>query len=120
MELGGKVAVTRHLAGGNPVEPIERSHSHVESPVKGHKMQNTIAIQKPSSLTLDLLEWVARTPRTYHETMEVWRSSCPRLAIWEDALADGLVAVENDNSSGVNQTLVVVSAPGRSELAGNR
>jgi len=44
-------------------------------------------------LTRDLLSWIARTPRTYGETMEVWRTSCPRLSIWEDAIGDGLVRV---------------------------
>lgn len=44
-------------------------------------------------LTRDLLAWIAATPRTYRETMEVWRTSCPRLSIWEDAVGDGLVRV---------------------------
>ena len=44
-------------------------------------------------LTRDLLTWIAATPRTYRETMEVWRTSCPRLSIWEDAVDDGLVRV---------------------------
>jgi hypothetical protein len=43
--------------------------------------------------TLRLLEWAAERPRGYRETIEVWRSSCPRLMIWEDAIADGLVSV---------------------------
>ena len=42
-------------------------------------------------LTRDLLAWIAAAPRTYRETMEVWRTSCPRLSIWEDAVGDGLV-----------------------------
>ena len=45
-------------------------------------------------LTRDLLEWVAAAPRTYRETMEVWRTGCPRLSIWEDAVGDGLVRVQ--------------------------
>jgi hypothetical protein len=44
-------------------------------------------------LTLDLLEWVATCPRAYGETIEVWRSSCPRLTIWEDALHARLVRI---------------------------
>jgi len=44
-------------------------------------------------LTRDLLDWIAHAPRTYRETMEVWRTSCPRLSIWEDAIGDGLVRV---------------------------
>ena len=44
-------------------------------------------------LTRDLLAWIVAAPRTYRETMEVWRTSCPRLSIWEDAVGDGLVRV---------------------------
>lgn len=44
-----------------------------------------------SSLTLQLLEWIADKPRTYAELMEAWKTSCPRLSIWEDACAAGLV-----------------------------
>ena len=43
------------------------------------------------SLILDLVEWVARTERTYRETMDAWRTSCPRLPVWEDATERGLV-----------------------------
>jgi len=44
-----------------------------------------------ASLTLQLLEWVAEKPRSRPELMEAWKSSCPRLSIWEDACADGLL-----------------------------
>lgn len=42
-------------------------------------------------LILDLVEWVARQPRPYVEVMEAWRTSCPRLPVWEDAVERGLV-----------------------------
>jgi len=45
------------------------------------------------SLVLDLLEWIGAMPRTYTDVMRVWRTSCPRLAIWEDALDAGYVTV---------------------------
>lgn len=45
-------------------------------------------------LILDLVAWIAERPRPYDEVMEAWRSSCPRLTIWEDALDRGLVAHE--------------------------
>jgi hypothetical protein len=45
------------------------------------------------ALTLDLLDWISSRPRTYAETMEAWRSHCPRLLVWEDALLAGLVRV---------------------------
>src|SRR5262249_47614012 len=47
----------------------------------------------PSALTLELLNWVAERPRTYGETMTAWRTSCPRMPIWEDARDDGLVTL---------------------------
>ena len=43
--------------------------------------------------TLELLDWVSTRPRTYSETMEAWRSHCPRMLVWEDALLAGLVRV---------------------------
>ena len=43
--------------------------------------------------TLELLAWLGERERTYAEAMEAWRTSCPRLSVWEDALADGLVRV---------------------------
>ena len=51
-----------------------------------------IAMTQPNPvLTLDLLRWLAAEPRTYAETMEAWRTSCPRLTIWEDAVDAGYV-----------------------------
>jgi hypothetical protein len=44
------------------------------------------------SLVLDLVEWVAREPRPYQEVITAWRTSCPRLTIWEDAVDSGYVA----------------------------
>lgn len=40
----------------------------------------------------DLLEWIAKEERPYAEVMEAWRTSCPRLPVWEEANARGLVA----------------------------
>jgi hypothetical protein len=49
------------------------------------------------SLILDLLEWLATADRSYQEVMEAWRTSCPRLPVWEDANDRGLVAQEHVN-----------------------
>jgi len=38
------------------------------------------------TLVLDLVEWIARQPRSYAEVMEAWRTSCPRFPVWEDAV----------------------------------
>ena len=45
-------------------------------------------------LILDFLEWLASRERTYEEVMDAWRTSCPRLTVWEDANERGLVATE--------------------------
>jgi len=49
------------------------------------------------ALILDLLEWLANGERTYQEVIDVWRTSCPRLPVWEDAKDRGFVALENFN-----------------------
>ena len=48
-----------------------------------------------TDLTREFLQWVASRPRTYADAMEAWRSNCPRQSVWEDALLDGLIQVEN-------------------------
>ena len=45
-------------------------------------------------LVLDFVEWVAREPRAYAEVISTWKTSCPRLTIWEDASERGLVTRE--------------------------
>ena len=45
----------------------------------------------PDALVLDFVEWIAAGPRRYGEVMDVWKTSCPRLTIWEDAIDQGLV-----------------------------
>jgi hypothetical protein len=42
-------------------------------------------------LILDLVEWCAEGTRTYDDVMEAWRTSCPRLPVWETALEEGHV-----------------------------
>jgi hypothetical protein len=43
-------------------------------------------------LVLDFVEWVATAPRPYAEAMDAWRTSCPRLTVFEDAVDRGLVS----------------------------
>jgi hypothetical protein len=68
-------------------------------------------------LVFDLLEWLAREPRPYAEVMDVWRTSCPRLTIWEDAVDLGYV-VRRDGKAGAPPT-VFLTAGGRQALAGS-
>jgi hypothetical protein len=69
-----------------------------------------------SSLTRDLLVWIEHAPRTYSETMDAWRSTCPQLAIWEDALADGLVRVEANKGTAQSPSTVVLTTRGRAAI----
>ena len=64
-----------------------------------------------SPLVLDLLDWLAIEPRPYAEVMEVWRTSCPRLTIWEDAVDHGYVVRRRDEEAG--QPVVDLTAAGR-------
>lgn len=47
------------------------------------------------SLILDLLEWVAKTDRSYEEVMDAWRTSCPRLPVWEEANDRGVLGLHS-------------------------
>jgi len=50
----------------------------------------------PSLLMIQFLSWVADRPRTYAQTMEAWRTTCPRLSVWEDAVVEDLVRIEGE------------------------
>ncbi|MGG5823197.1 hypothetical protein [Falsiroseomonas sp. HW251] len=45
-------------------------------------------------LMLDLVAFVAERPRPYAEVLDAWRTSCPRLTVWEDATEAGLVRLD--------------------------
>jgi hypothetical protein len=66
------------------------------------------------SLVLDLVQWVAERPRGYSEVMRAWRTSCPRLPIWEDSLDFALVQVESKPGEGL---MVLVTPEGEAFLA---
>jgi hypothetical protein len=68
--------------------------------------------QSLDPLILDLVEFVAREPRSYAEVMDAWRTSCPRLTVWEDAVERGLL----ERAQGG----VVVTPAGRAFLAAHR
>ncbi len=64
------------------------------------------------SLIVDLLLWVDARERTYEEVMDAWRTSCPKLPVWEDANDRGLVAREAVDG----RRLVSVTAAGHALL----
>lgn len=55
-------------------------------------------------LIADLLEWIGRS-RPYPEVMDAWRTSCPRLPVWEEANLRGLVECRRDGT-GTEQVFV--------------
>jgi hypothetical protein len=67
-------------------------------------------------LMLEFLAWVSAHPRTYAQTMDAWKSSCPRHPVWEDALSAGFVEIEMAPASVVDQSRVDLTAKGRSFL----
>ena len=70
-------------------------------------------MQNIEPLIFDLVEWVAKEPRTHADVMNAWRTSCPRLTVWEDAVDRGLVERKSDNGRGA---IVVVTERGRKFL----
>ena len=68
------------------------------------------------ALILDLLEWLADGERTYEEVMEAWRTSCPRLPVWEDANDRGLITSLRVNG----RTMVTASSLGLAVLDQSR
>ena len=36
-------------------------------------------------------QWLGTEQRDYHEVLEAWRTSCPRLPVWEEACNRGFV-----------------------------
>jgi len=62
-----------------------------------------------SDLLLDLLEWLGAGARPYTEVLDAWRTSCPRLPVWEEANERGFI--QRDYESGHGQ-VVSVSAAG--------
>jgi hypothetical protein len=69
-----------------------------------------------SPTTVELLAWVARRPRTYSEAIDAWRSNCPRLSAWDDALTGGLLRVSR-GADGAGGAEVTVTARGSAMLA---
>jgi D-3-phosphoglycerate dehydrogenase len=65
-------------------------------------------------LILDFLEWLAPKGRPYADVMEAWRTSCPRLTVWEDCVAAGYVARRR---IGQGEAVIEVTAAGRQLLS---
>ena len=67
------------------------------------------------ALIRDLVEWVAKEPRRYAEAIDAWRTSCPRLPVWEDAVDRGYIDLRLVDGNGV---FVFVTQAGQRFLDG--
>lgn len=68
-------------------------------------------------LILNLLDWMGPNPRPYPEVIEAWRTSCPRLPVWEEANAHGFLDHHHEPGCG---TFISVSAEGAAYLHKHR
>jgi hypothetical protein len=67
-------------------------------------MPRELLPQQPSLIMIQFLAWIADRPRNYAQTMDAWRSSCPRLSVWEDAVIEGLIRIESDANRSIRLT----------------
>lgn len=67
-------------------------------------------------LMLEFLTWVSSRPRTYDEAMGAWQSHCPRQTIWEDAIIDGLIQIDQEQHT--HNTVVALTLRGEALLNG--
>jgi hypothetical protein len=121
---GVTLASRRHHPADRLLDAAGRARTEEEFAMSGATVRS-VHEEAPAApsigpLTRDFLAWVARRPRTYAETMEAWRTSCPRFTIWEDAIGDDLVRVESAAGVTLSQTMVVLTPRGRATLDGAR
>lgn len=80
---------------------------HLEA--SGSRAVTRLVVESPmtetvDTLILDLLEWLGtERPRPYHEVLDAWRTSCPRLPVWEEANSRGFI--ERGGGPGTEQTV---------------
>jgi hypothetical protein len=76
-------------------------------------------------LICDLLEWLKRAPRTHAEVIDGWRTSCPRLPVWEEATdrryvvrRGRFVEVTEDGSAFLERQRYLAGTPERGQVGG--
>jgi hypothetical protein len=66
----------------------------------------------------EFLRWIADAPRTYGQAMEVWKSSCPRHPVFEDALASGLIEI--GDAQHIDQRPISLNDRGKAFVQGKK
>jgi hypothetical protein len=100
--------------GNSSADPASSGFHRRSSVARAEASRDTgLVSETVDSLILDLLEWIGPGQRPYAETMDAWRTSCPRLPVWEDATDRGFI--ERRHSPG-SPAVVSVSASGAEHL----
>jgi hypothetical protein len=68
-------------------------------------------------LMIEFLSWIFDRRRTYSEAMDAWQSHCPKQTIWEDAMIEGYIQFDRNDSD--PDPTVILTERGRSLLNGN-
>ncbi len=98
--------------------PATQAYGTSPAHVKSADLVNATATSDAiDSLIMDLLTWLGAQPRPYTEVMDAWRTSCPRLPVWEEAHDRGFIARQHQAGLG---TFVSVTPLGRAYLSQHR
>lgn len=110
----------RGVVGPDPCARVRTFGILRQVPVAGRRgtLRRRTPMSDPvSALVLDLLEWIGPEPRPYSEVMEAWRTSCPRLPVWEEANTLGFLTHSRREGIG---SVVGVSPAGLAHLVAQR
>lgn len=80
-------------------------------------MPEATSIDPVEALILDLLQWIGPESRPYAEVMAAWRTSCPRLPVWEEANERGFIARRSEPGAGAS---IALTSRGREHLTQHR
>jgi quinol monooxygenase YgiN len=89
-----EAAFELHSQLPHTVRFLKAAEELLTHPVEGLRSREIVADTVVDALILDLLEWLAKRDRSYEDVMDAWRTSCPKLPVWEDANDRGLVTQE--------------------------
>src|ERR1700712_570616 len=108
-----------HDPGNDRVPPKNRigfAPARVQNTVSFKESEHPVAVMVRNDLDpliLDLLEWIGREPRSYADVIDAWRTSCPRLTVWEDAMDRGFAVREHAKG---REVMIRLTAAGHSFL----
>jgi hypothetical protein len=106
----------REMIASNQKAGLALPGARVQNAVSFKESEHPVAVMIRNDLDpliLDLLEWIGREPRSYADVIDAWRTSCPRLTVWEDAMDRGFAVREHAKGRGM---MIRLTAAGRGFL----